>query len=285
MIINTISDLLTYIYSITLDNNKLRFRGQANRNWKIIPSIYRFSGFKRYQTVFFEDFLLKSKPSKPIPPLMYTTFDLEWLMLCQHYGIPTRLIDWSFDILTALFFACYNDDEKYNDGSITICNLSDYSIFSNYNDTISNNKSLAFINTNIVNPRMHNQFGCFMMWGHPPLRKDTTETYSLEEYQANSGNSYYHDEVIIPSSSKDFLLEELKRVYSITFDNIFVKNGYIDSNYERQFINLKENAKLYTLFITESSRLTAKEREIAKSNFGSIENMCGNCTSVEGIGI
>lgn len=31
----------------------------------------------------------------------------ELAALAQHYGLPTRLLDWSFDIYTSLYFACY----------------------------------------------------------------------------------------------------------------------------------------------------------------------------------
>lgn len=38
--------------------------------------------------------------------------DFEWLCLMQHYGIPTRLLDWSTNAFTALYFALHGKHSK-----------------------------------------------------------------------------------------------------------------------------------------------------------------------------
>ncbi len=95
--------------------NSFFFRGQANSDWKLQSSLERVIG-DQWSTELaqkFEDFSLKQFRSKfhlydheNISP----TSKLAWLSIMQHYGVPTRLIDFTESPYVALYFAL----EAYN---------------------------------------------------------------------------------------------------------------------------------------------------------------------------
>jgi len=55
----------------------------------------------------------------------------KWAEIAQHYGVPTRLMDWSSNALTALYFAC-NDALQGNPGTegvVWVINYREYNTF------------------------------------------------------------------------------------------------------------------------------------------------------------
>ncbi len=276
--IKSTSDALKYLYSLSLDSSSFRFRGQADFDWTLEPTIYRFNKFQRYQAVIFENFILEQKPKIPNPPLTHTTFDLEWLMVCQHYGVPTRLLDWTSDILTALFFSCSSEKEMNKDGVIFICDQNDYPRFAAYNEDARKTLDLAFINTNIVNPRVRIQSGCFMLWGSAPLDEQSTESYDLWQYHKKHINKHSLKKIRIPKEHKKSILLELEKIYSLTSDSLYIKNGYLEKKFLNLFKELTKNINLMTLYTTNSERLTEEENKIARSMFKiECKDMYGSC--------
>jgi hypothetical protein len=82
------------------------FRGQANANWLLEPKIFRLNLLHVEDEIRSEFERRASQYSlEPVP-----TDDWGWYFLMQHYGAPTRLLDWTDSVLVALFFAINSDD-------------------------------------------------------------------------------------------------------------------------------------------------------------------------------
>lgn len=281
MEIASAADALRYLYGLSLNQTDLRFRGQAYYKWDVIPSIHRYSDFKRYQTVVHEKFLLDERPSKPSPPLTHTEFELEWLMVSQHYSVPTRLLDWSSDILIALYFACYDLKYMQEDGAVFVCNQNEYPVFKTYNKRAKENQTLSFVNTNVINPRMRLQSGSFMMWGHSPLDESTHDSYDLWKYHQSLKRKFFLEKIRIRSSQKKSILQELDEIYSINNDNIFIINGYLEKKYLDLFKILRNKIRLKTLYITDADRLFTDEEDLARTFFRiDCRNMFGQCINI-----
>ena len=89
----------------------LLFRGVEDKDYELIPSIARQWEGKLADLVGVEEKMLKELMLKAIPFIDYHPQNkLEWLMLAQHHGMQTRLLDWTTNPLVALYFASLGDE-------------------------------------------------------------------------------------------------------------------------------------------------------------------------------
>lgn len=77
------------------------FRGQENVGWPLEPNIFRFGLLKDEDEIRGEFRRKAPQYMTEPPPQDYWG----WYILMQHYGAPTRLLDWTDSALVALFFA------------------------------------------------------------------------------------------------------------------------------------------------------------------------------------
>lgn len=88
------------------------FRGQStcNANWKLRPALFR-APTRTNETLLVNNFMLKAHLRYPrCPP---ESDRASWLCIMRHYGLPTRLLDWTESLLVALYFAVGH--ENYNE--------------------------------------------------------------------------------------------------------------------------------------------------------------------------
>jgi hypothetical protein len=102
------------------------FRGVTNEAYELIPKVGRprFKGIKRFaynqadEKAVLEMFRQRGRAYLPSAPT-----DLEWLALAQHFGVPTRLLDWSDNLLVAAWFAVQqpsSGDPRATNGGIWV---------------------------------------------------------------------------------------------------------------------------------------------------------------------
>lgn len=84
----------------TLDQPELWFRGLSSTDHQLVPSVYRHPNANESSLLSHFQCLAPAYFASGAP-----RDDWEWLFAAQHYGLPTRLLDWSESLATALFFA------------------------------------------------------------------------------------------------------------------------------------------------------------------------------------
>ena len=80
----------------------LWFRGHTDSSWKLTPKLYR----KEYQGAD-ENEIRQEFQSRALQLIQgrMPTDKWEWYFLMQHYGAPTRLLDWTDNPLVGIYFA------------------------------------------------------------------------------------------------------------------------------------------------------------------------------------
>ena len=194
LIIENIGDYISFLRNLEENtcikgmSENLMFRGQSNCTWPLLPKYFRrntdgtriySSGIEEIMVSFQREafpYIMKLNPKaindKSIENLMSSNHfeheDLQLMQIAQHYGVPTKLLDFTRNPLVALYFACA--EESNNDGCVWLVNTISYSNL--YTNCLMNsitidptfNKFKKFpriCEQNLVDNRMANQESLF----------------------------------------------------------------------------------------------------------------------------
>jgi hypothetical protein len=226
MVERLVTSVVDLLKALEQRDEYMLFRGHGNGAWPLVPSIGRpfirsakkvllVNGYEDWKTLedcLLEEFIKYSPPFLSVRPAS----KLEWLVLAQHHGLPTRLLDWNSNPLKALFFAVENPVHK-DDGAVWALSPNGWwTDVSKVEDGIDNAQHVYPWYPDHSNPRIAAQEGCFTIFPLPsntaplrPLRTDGSD--KLIEFA---------DKLIIPAGAKEGLRIELKRL-GVTHQTLF----------------------------------------------------------------
>lgn len=91
------------------------FRGHSHEEWNLTPSLVRVAEWQKKEKEFFLEFKTSAAPL-----FEKRNSDWETLFDMQHYGIPTRLLDWTTVLGVALAFILHGDYENNSDSALYV---------------------------------------------------------------------------------------------------------------------------------------------------------------------
>ena len=164
------------------------FRGHSDAAYRLVPSVGRDVHSSRsrgkYERSLLAQFRRQSLPHVPRLP----SNEFEWLALAQHHGLPTRLLDWSYNPLVALYFAVCAQSE--HDGAVVVLRAPKMwpARRLESDDPLSLSKPVKFV-PSLVTPRLSVQEGLFTVHTdvERPLEQDLRPDWRIESIRVASG--------------------------------------------------------------------------------------------------
>ncbi|MBV5281824.1 MAG: FRG domain-containing protein [Paludibacter sp.] len=263
-LIGKINEILIHSWKAGNSTYTPWFRGQSSHNWQLKPQLYRNHNLNFYERELLRDF---KNQTTQYHKNSYPRNNFEWLFLMQHYGLPTRILDWTESYLVALFF-CINDYQNQEDGIIWMLDpitLNQATIGEQFVPSFSHTILRSYFidepillddNFSITNYEISRQVEaewpiCVMPTRNSPRSIAQKATFTIhgrnsssleniiEEKRNNGSNKVKLGKIIIDGNSKLSMLKELTKMgitYSVIFPEITGVAEELRMKYSEDFI-------------------------------------------------
>ena len=202
------------------------WRGQA-KDWELLPGIWRHEFFSgEYEQEMTIRFLLKARPRHAQWPEGDHSVQLAMM---RHYGLPTRLLDWTESPLFALFFVVQEREHKGNDGVLWALSPAHLNIAEAGTDKVLSsykNKEVEELFRAPFDVAKKDSKRCLAVAIREATERMTVQLSQFTIHGSGNpldkkeGNSKYLVKYIVPKEAKDDLREMLN-AYGIRESNLF----------------------------------------------------------------
>lgn len=211
------------------------YRGQSDVTWKAMCKLDRHpQGWGERSRTLAEREMLEAFKTRALPYLSnIPASDWHWLALAQHYGLPTRLVDWTENPLVALYFAV-NSLEDRDGGLIGMAIRGGAITAASRSDPFSSDKIELFepphLDTRIVVQRS-------IFTAEPEMARDE-DGYILDEDKAKHLNTFVSGQRVVNvlSRSKKKIQLQLERL-GISEEALFPGLESIARNLARRYFS------------------------------------------------
>lgn len=176
MVLKTLDEYYSFIKKMSSQTRKLIFRGHSSeKEHKLIPGIgrYKDADNKPFDVVE-ERKMINSFIKKGYLYLKTEYTPIETMTTAQHYGLPTRLLDWTWNPLVAVFFAIENDDTFEEDGAIYFLEAEKFKLKTSHDtysvenwDPLELLEEIVLYEPKYLDSRITAQSGLFSIHKHP----------------------------------------------------------------------------------------------------------------------
>jgi hypothetical protein len=186
------------------------FRGQACADWPLVPAMGRLHEcVKRYESWHALEYDLLERFQKYARAFLdkEPVSKLEWLVVAQHYGLPTRLLDWTTNPLKALFFSVENPCNR-EDGILWALQPKGWrNELRDVDARLDRDGILVAYFPDHLNQRVSNQESCFTLF---PFPDEKVPLPGLDQGDAYNQHIKTLTKFLIPFDCKNAIRMELR---------------------------------------------------------------------------